>query len=121
MEYRDWTKKDGSGRDISTSLLGYGCMRFPTLPDGRIDEVRAEKLLNTAREAGVNYFDTAFPYHGGESEPFVARGMTPRLKSWQLSEVVARLFAQAGLPDKAKQPGAKPPAMVPPADRAAKQ
>ena len=39
MEYRDWTKKDGSGRDISTSLLGYGCMRFPTLPDGRIDEV----------------------------------------------------------------------------------
>ena len=40
-------------------------MRFPTLPDGSIDEVRAEKLLNTAREAGVNYFDTAFPYHGG--------------------------------------------------------
>ena len=73
MEYRDWTKKDGSGRDISTSLLGYGCMRFPTLPDGCIDEVRAEKLLNTAREAGVNYFDTAFPYHGGESEPFVGR------------------------------------------------
>ena len=54
MEYRDWTKKDGIGRDISTSLLGYGCMRFPTLPDGRIDEVRAEKLLNTARAAGVN-------------------------------------------------------------------
>ena len=73
MEYRDWTKKDGSGRDISTSLLGYGCMRFPTLLDGRIDEVRAEKLLNTARAAGVNYFDTAFPYHGGESEPFVGR------------------------------------------------
>ena len=73
MEYRDWTKKDGIGRDISTSLLGYGCMRFPILPDGRIDEVRAEKLLNTAREAGVNYFDTAFPYHGGESEPFVGR------------------------------------------------
>ena len=66
MEYRDWTKKDGIGRDISTSLLGYGCMRFPTLPDGCIDEVRAEKLLNTARAAGVNYFDTAFPYHGGE-------------------------------------------------------
>ena len=73
MEYRDWTEKDGIGRDISTSLLGYGCMRFPTLPDGRIDEVRAEKLLNTARAAGVNYFDTAFPYHGGESEPFVGR------------------------------------------------
>ena len=52
---------------------------------------------------------------GGYDLVFVARGMTPRLKSWQLSEVVA------SLPDKAKQPGAKPPATVPPADRAAKQ
>ena len=49
MEYRNWNQKDGTGRSISTSLLGYGCMRFPTLPDGSIDEVRAEKLLNTAR------------------------------------------------------------------------
>ena len=48
---------------------------------------------------------------------FVARGMTPRLKSWQLSAIVAKLFAQAGLPDKAKQPGAKPPATLPPARR----
>ena len=44
---------------------------------------------------------------------------TPHLKSWQLSEVVAKLFAQAGLPDKAKQPGAKAPATVPPARKAA--
>ena len=58
MEQRHW-KKAG----ITTSLLGYGCMRLPTLPDGRIDEVRAEALLNTARDAGVNYFDTAYPYH----------------------------------------------------------
>ena len=47
MEQRHW-KKAG----ITTSLLGYGCMRLPTLPDGRIDEVRAEALLNTARDAG---------------------------------------------------------------------
>ena len=58
---------------------------------------------------------------GGYDLVFVARGMTPRLKSWQLSAIVAKLFAQAGLPDKAKQPGAKSPATVPPADRAAKQ
>ena len=45
MEYRNWNQKDGTGRSISTSLLGYGCMRFPTLPDGSIDEVRAVKLL----------------------------------------------------------------------------
>ncbi len=48
-------------------------MRFPTLPDGRIDEERGPKLLNTAKAAGVNYFDTAYPYHGGQSEPFVGR------------------------------------------------
>ena len=51
---------------------------------------------------------------GGYDLVFVARGMTPRLKSWQLSAIVAKLFAQAGLPDKAKQPGAKPPATLPP-------
>mgnify|MGYP000152247516 CR=1 FL=1 len=53
---------------------------------------------------------------GGYDLIFVARGITPHLKSWQLSEVVAKLFAQAGLPDKAKQPGAKaPPPSRPPA------
>ena len=68
MEYRNW-----KNAPVRTSLLGYGCMRFPTTPDGRIDEPRAEALLNAARDAGVNYFDTAYPYHGGESEPFVGR------------------------------------------------
>lgn len=48
-------------------------MRFPTKADGSIDEARAAALLNTAYQAGVNYFDTAFPYHGGTSEPFVGR------------------------------------------------
>ena len=48
-------------------------MRFPTTPDGKIDEERAAALLNTAYRAGVNYFDTAYPYHGGQSEPFLGR------------------------------------------------
>lgn len=56
-----------------TSLLGFGCMRFPTTEDGRIDEARAEKMLDMAYEAGVNYFDTAYPYHDGASEPFVGK------------------------------------------------
>ena len=68
MEYRNWNKSS-----IRTSLLGYGCMRFPTKADGTIDEERAEALLNTAKTAGVNYFDTAYPYHNGQSEPFVGR------------------------------------------------
>ena len=56
MEHRNWNKNN-----IRTSLLGYGCMRFPTKADGTIDEERAEALLNTAKAAGVNYFDTAIP------------------------------------------------------------
>lgn len=56
-----------------TSLLGFGCMRFPTTEDGKIDELRAEKMLDMAYEAGVNYFDTAYPYHDGASEPFVGK------------------------------------------------
>lgn len=55
------------------SLLGYGCMRFPVTPDGKIDEEKAERLLDTAWEAGVNYFDAAYPYHGKQCEPFVGR------------------------------------------------
>ncbi len=56
---------------IETSLLGYGCMRFPTNAEGKIDREKAEALLDKAIAAGVNYIDTAYPYHGGESESFV--------------------------------------------------
>ena len=66
-------KKHIDNLNIDTSLLGYGCMRFPTGPDGRIDEPRAEALLDRAYAAGVNYFDTAYPYHGGQSEEVVGR------------------------------------------------
>lgn len=58
---------------IETSLLGFGCMRFPTQEDGKIDEVQAEKMLDEAMAKGVTYYDTAFPYHNGDSEPFVGR------------------------------------------------
>lgn len=58
-----------------TSLLGFGCMRFPMTAEGRIDEPEAERMLDRAYAAGVNYFDTAYPYHGGESERVVGRVM----------------------------------------------
>ena len=73
---------------------------------------------NRARRVMKAAIDEHLDYNiGGYDLVFVARGMTPRLKSWQLSAIVAKLFAQAGLPDKAKQPGAKPPATLPPARR----
>lgn len=81
---------------IDVSLLGFGCMRFPT-KNGKIDEELAEKMLDEAYAAGVNYFDTAFPYHDGASEPFVGRVMSKydrasyylatKLPTWNVSNM----------------------------------
>src|SRR5208337_90630 len=65
------------------SILGFGCMRLAQ-KDGRIDEERAARQIRRAIDRGVNYIDTAWPYHGGESEPFVgcalAGGYRERVK-----------------------------------------
>lgn len=66
-------KREMKKLGVTASLLGFGCMRFPTTPEGKIDEPRAEKMLDMAYQAGVNYFDTAYPYHEKASEPFVGR------------------------------------------------
>lgn len=58
---------------VSPSLLGFGCMRFPVTAEGKIDEIQAEKMLDQAMAQGVTYYDTAYPYHNGDSEPFVGR------------------------------------------------
>lgn len=58
---------------IETSLLGFGCMRFPVTAEGKINEPEAERMLDKAIAAGVNYIDTAYPYHGGESELLVGK------------------------------------------------
>ena len=65
-------KREMKKLGIATSLLGFGCMRFPTV-DGKIDEAAAEKMLDQAMAQGVTYYDTAYPYHNGDSEPFVGR------------------------------------------------
>ncbi len=91
------------------SLLGFGCMRFPTVvQDGqeRIDEAEAVRMMEKAIEGGVNYFDTAYPYHGGESELVVGRFMkdkkredfyiATKLPMWEVKtrEDVSRLFEE---------------------------
>lgn len=56
------------------SILGFGCMRLP-LKEGKIDEERATNQIRYAIDNGVNYIDTAWPYHMGESEPFLGRAL----------------------------------------------
>jgi hypothetical protein len=72
MRYRAFGK---TGKTVSS--LGFGCMRLPTR-DGKpenIDEEAATAMLRTAIDRGVNYVDTAYPYHEGASEPFVGRAL----------------------------------------------
>lgn len=55
-------------QDKKLSLLGFGAMRLPLNPDGGIDEAQVAEMTRYAIEHGVNFFDTAFPYHDGHSE-----------------------------------------------------
>ena len=72
MIYSDFQNK-------KLSLLGFGAMRLP-VKDKLIDEPMAEQMVAYAMEHGVNYFDTAYPYHGGMSERVMGRvlGKYPR-------------------------------------------
>ena len=61
-------------KDDNISLLGFGCMRFPLIEvTQNIDEALAEKMVDYAIAHGVNYFDTAAPYHGGQSEIVIGK------------------------------------------------
>ncbi len=64
-------KKNVKNGDM-LSILGFGCMRFPT-SGGRVDEKQSFDMLMQAVEGGVNYFDTAWPYHGGQSEAILGK------------------------------------------------
>ena len=69
------------------SRLGFGCMRLPQTEEKAIDEQELWKMVDYAIEHGVNYFDTAWPYHGGHSEIAVGKALAkyPREK-WFLAD-----------------------------------
>lgn len=76
MKYRTFGKTD-----VQVSALGFGLMRLPIIgqDNSQIDENQAMEMALLAVENGVNYFDTAYPYHtadftkGGSSEPFLGK------------------------------------------------
>ncbi|MCY2951367.1 MAG: aldo/keto reductase [Planctomycetota bacterium] len=72
MEYRQFGKLN-----FKVSALGFGCMRLPTTgkPED-INEPAAIQMIRHAIDAGVNYIDTAYPYHGGNSEKLLAKALT---------------------------------------------
>ncbi|HYE82993.1 MAG TPA: aldo/keto reductase [Clostridia bacterium] len=78
MQYRKFGKL---GFDVS--ILGFGCMRLPLLPGvsgsepdaSKIDEAEAIRMIRYAVDRGVNYIDTAYPYHYGSSELLVAKAL----------------------------------------------
>ncbi len=70
MRYRTIPK---TGDELS--ILGYGCMRLPLAEGGDVDEDKAMSQIRYAIEKGVNYFDTAWPYHGGRSESILGRAL----------------------------------------------
>ena len=64
--------KDFKGKKLSA--LGMGCMRLPTKGiDLIIDEKKTAEMVEFALNNGINYFDTAYGYHGGKSEPVMGK------------------------------------------------
>ena len=90
------------------SLLGFGCMRLPKLSEDKkdINFPAAEAMIDYAYAHGVNYFDTAYPYHGGMSETFIGQALkkyprdrfylASKMPSWMVSsmEDVERIFEE---------------------------
>jgi predicted aldo/keto reductase-like oxidoreductase len=94
MQYRTF-----GNVDFQVSALGFGAMRLPTIQEGeqrKIDEAKATRMVYYAIDRGVNYVDTAYPYHDGQSEVLLGKilkgeyrekvKLATKLPSWNIKE-----------------------------------
>lgn len=71
MQYKDFRN------EIRLSRLGMGVMRLPVCGgDADIDYEKAQSIIDAAMESGINYYDTAYIYHGGKSEEFLGAALS---------------------------------------------
>ena len=70
MIYRDF-------QGMKLSALGFGAMRLPVIggDDAKIDKTATFKMVDTAMAGGINYYDTAWGYHGGNSETVMGEAL----------------------------------------------
>ena len=70
MTYNDF-------QDLKLSALGMGTMRLPIIngKEAQIDEAKTQEMVDYAMAHGINYYDTAWGYHCGNSEPVMGRAL----------------------------------------------
>lgn len=89
MQYTDF-------KDLKISRLGFGAMRLPMNAEGQIDPDILQEMMDYALSHGINYIDTAYKYHGGESENFIGRALAkhPR-ESFYLADKLPTWLCEA--------------------------
>ena len=87
-------------QELTLSALGFGAMRLPVLDgnDSRIDKKETFRMVDEAMAKGINYYDTAWGYHGGNSETVIGEALAkyPRSSFFLYSFLCRNIFGLAG-------------------------